>query len=111
VRFHGAFSFAYSERVGTRALKIEPAISEEIRFERLRILQALQDRITGEHLSRMVGRSYRVLIEGPSKSDPLRSTGRTGQNRPVHVAGTFEPGTMLDVRIVEAYKHSLLGAA
>jgi tRNA-2-methylthio-N6-dimethylallyladenosine synthase len=111
VRFQGAFSFAYSERVGTRALKMEPAISEEIRFDRLRILQTLQDQITHEHLVGMVGQTYQVLVEGPSKTDPLRSTGRTGQNRPVHVSGTWEPGTMLDVRIVEAYKHSLLGQA
>jgi tRNA-2-methylthio-N6-dimethylallyladenosine synthase len=90
---------------------MDPAVPEEVRFERLRILQALQDRITQEHLEAMVGGTYRVLIEGPSKTDPLRSTGRTGQNRPVHVDGRFEAGTMLDVRIVEAYKHSLLGVA
>jgi tRNA-2-methylthio-N6-dimethylallyladenosine synthase len=111
VRFQGAFSFAYSERVGTRALKIDPAVPEEVRFDRLRELQTLQDRITHEWLETMVGQTHEVLIEGPSKTDPLRSSGRTGQNRPVHVQGTFEAGAMLDVRIVEAYKHSLLGIA
>ncbi len=110
VRFQGAFSFAYSERVGTRALKIEPALPEEVRFDRLRRLQVLQDRITHEWLQVMVGQTHRVLIEGPSKTDPTRSTGRTGANRPVHVQGRFEPGTMLDVSMIEAYKHSLLGA-
>lgn len=109
VRFQSAFSFAYSERVGTRALKIDPEVEENVRFDRLRELQALQDRITGEWLESMVQGRYTVLIEGPSKTDPTRSTGRTGQNRPVHVDGHFAPGTMLEVEIVEAYKHSLLG--
>lgn len=109
VRYQGAFSFAYSERVGTKALDIEPAVPVEERFDRLRELQAMQDQITQEWLEQMVGERHTVLIEGPSKSDPTRCTGRTGQNRPVHVSGDYAPGTLLQVDIVEAYKHSLLG--
>ncbi len=108
VRFHGAFSFAYSERVGTKALEMSSVPVEE-RFDRLRELQALQDEITQERLNDAVGQRQTVLIEGLSKKDATRSTGRNGQNRPVHVAGTYEPGTVLQVDIVEAYKHSLLG--
>ena len=109
VRYHGAFSFAYSERIGTRALDIEPIVPVEERFNRLRILQARQDEITLEHLQSQVGAIQDVMIEGLSKTDETRSTGRNGQNRPVHVDGHFEPGTMLSVEIIEAYKHSLLG--
>lgn len=108
VRYHAAFSFAYSERVGTRALRIEPAVPVEERFRRLRVLQTRQDEITGERLKEAVGRRQQVLIEGPSKTNPSRSTGRNGENRPVHVDGQYEPGTLLGVEIVEAYKHSLL---
>jgi tRNA-2-methylthio-N6-dimethylallyladenosine synthase len=109
VRYHGVFSFAYSERVGTRALKIEPSVPVEERFRRLRVLQARQDEITGELLGAAVGAEQAVLIEGPSKTDPSRSSGRNGENRPVHVDGAFAPGTLLEVEIVEAYRHSLLG--
>ena len=109
VRYHGAFSFAYSERVGTRALRIEPAVPVETRFERLRKLQALQDEITLDRLAEAVGSQQQVLIEGTSKTDATRSTGRNGHNRPVHVEGQYAPGTLLDVEIVEAYRHSLLG--
>lgn len=109
-RFMASYSFAYSERVGTRALQIDPAVPVEERMRRLHVLQDLQDRLTKAWLDGMVGHRYDVLIEGPSKTDATRSTGRTGQNRPVHVDGTFEPGTMLSVDIIEAYKHSLLGA-
>jgi tRNA-2-methylthio-N6-dimethylallyladenosine synthase len=111
VRYQGVFSFAYSERVGTRALQIEPAVPEEERIHRLYVLQELQERITKEWLDSMVGEKHSVLIEGPSKTDPMRSSGRTGQNRPVHVDGVFGPGTMLDVEIVEAFKHSLRARA
>ena len=109
VRFHGVFSFAYSERVGTRALRIEPSVPVPERARRLQVLQRRQDEITQELLRAMVGRRQTVLVEGPSKTDPTRSSGRNGENRPVHVEGRFEPGTFLEVRIVEAYKHSLLG--
>lgn len=109
VRYHSAYSFAYSERVGTRALRIEPAVPPEVRFERLRTLQARQETITQAWLRSMVGTRQEVLIEGPSRSDETRSTGRTGTNRPVHVDGMYAPGTFLDVEITEAFKHSLFG--
>ena len=109
VRFHSAFSFAYSERVRTRALQIEPAVPVEERMRRLRKLQDLQDRITQEWLLSMIGERHRVLIEGPSKTDDRRSTGRTANNRPCHVDGHFEVGTSIEVEIVEAFKHSLRG--
>jgi tRNA-2-methylthio-N6-dimethylallyladenosine synthase len=109
VRYHSAYSFAYSERVGTRALRIEPSVPVELRFERLRALQALQDRITSEWLQSMVGQTEEVLIEGPSRTEPGRSTGRSGTNRLVHVDGAHPAGAFLEVRISEAFKHSLLG--
>jgi len=109
VRYHSAYSFAYSERVGTRALRIEPSVPVELRFQRLRTLQALQDRITHEWLQSMVGQTEEVLIEGPSRTEPGRSTGRTGTNRLVHVDGAHPIGAFLTVRISEAFKHSLLG--
>lgn len=109
VRYEGVFSFAYSERVGTRALRIEPSVPVEERFRRLRVLQSRQDEITGEILTTTVGARQTVLVEGPSKTNEARSSGRNGENRPVHVDGRYEPGTLLEVEIIEAYKHSLLG--
>ena len=71
VQYHSAYSFAYSERVGTRALDIEGAVPVEERFERLRALQALQDRITKAYLDAMVGTRQEIMVEGPSKTDPI----------------------------------------
>lgn len=108
VGFQTAFSFAYSERSGTPAVDLPEAVPVPERFARLQRLQALQNQITQTLLAAMVGQEETVMIEGPSKTDPGRSTGRTGQNRPVHVEGHFDSGVVLNVTIVEAYKHSLL---
>lgn len=109
VRFQGAFSFAYSERTGTRAIDLPDSVPVAVRSERLQVLQARQEEITQEALQGMLGQQVEVLIEGPSKSDPEKSTGRTGQNQPVHVDGILPPGTLTTVRVAEAYKHSLRG--
>ncbi len=111
VQYRSAYSFAYSERIGTRALDIEGSIPVAERFDRLRTLQALQDGITKRYLDEMVGTRQEIMVEGPSKTDPSRVTGRTGQNRPVHVPGAYPPGTLVEVEIVEAYNHSALGQA
>ncbi|MFO0728116.1 MAG: tRNA (N6-isopentenyl adenosine(37)-C2)-methylthiotransferase MiaB [Myxococcota bacterium] len=110
VRYDGAFSFAYSERTGTRAVEVEEGVVDpEERRRRLFVLQQLQDEHTKERLSAMVGRTYPVLFEGPSKSDPTKSSGRTGQNRVVHVDGQVGRGVARMVEIREAYAHSLYG--
>jgi tRNA-2-methylthio-N6-dimethylallyladenosine synthase len=108
VRFHSAFSFAYSERKGTKALELGDSVAPEERLRRLHVLQALQEEHSQEWLAQMVGRSETLMIEGPSKSDPTRSSGRSGNNRMVHVDGLYPPGTFVEVEIIEAFKHSLL---
>ena len=48
------------------------------------------------------------MMEGPSKTNPLRWTGRSRDNRLVHVAADgFAPGEVIDVVITRALKHSL----
>jgi len=109
VRFHGAFSFAYSERTGTKAADYDGAVEPKERLRRLHVLQALQDEHTAEWQNAMVGQRYSVLIEGPSKTNHERSSGRTTSNRLVHVDGTYEAGQTIEVEVVEAFAHSLLG--
>jgi len=109
VRFDQAYSFAYSERTGTRAATLEEGVVPlEDRRRRLATLQALQDRHTQARLQSMVGRRYSVLVEGVSKSNPNRSSGRTDTNRVVHMEGQLSPGIVVTVDIIEAYAHSVL---
>jgi len=53
-----------------------------------------------------------VLIEGPSKARAENLTGRSERNEIVHVAHAADlglVGQLVDVEIVQALKHSLLG--
>lgn len=110
VRFDNIFSFMYSPRPGTAAAGYEGQVPEEIRAERLRVLQERQREITNEKSIELVGTTKEVLVEGPSKSDPLEMTGRTSCNRIVNFPAPAElSGTLTDVLITQAYPNSLRG--
>ena len=58
----------------------------------------------------LVGRTQRILVEGPSRKDPSELMGRTECNRAVNFKGpTRLIGQMVDVKISLAYPHSLRG--
>jgi tRNA-2-methylthio-N6-dimethylallyladenosine synthase len=109
VRFHGSFSFKYSDRPGTRASQLNEKIEEETQSGRLQHFQARQDEISLERNREYLGTSKRVLIEEICDSD-LR--GRTDTNHIVHIKDCHAPvavGDFLSVRIVHAGQHSLQG--
>ena len=110
-RFDTAFMFQYSPRPGTPAAGYEDQIPPEIIQERFDRLVALQNRITEESYAARVGQRHEILVEGPSRRDPARITGRTRGNAPVHVAGEWDGGTYLTADIVGAGKHHLIGEA
>lgn len=111
--FVDSFSFKYSTRPGTGAAELPGAVAPEEAQRRLERLQALQKEQTrGYHESR-IGETVRVLVEGGSRRGNGQLAGRDPQNRVVNVdlpaAAGVEPGALLDVRIVAATPHSLLG--
>jgi tRNA-2-methylthio-N6-dimethylallyladenosine synthase len=108
-RYHNIYSFRYSSRPGTAAEKMKPEVPSEERAERLSTLQGLQDNITERIMKGYEGTLKEVLLEGPSKTDPGRTTGRTRCNIPVHVPGVLSPGKLVTVRIIRALRHSLEG--
>ncbi|MFO8058892.1 MAG: tRNA (N6-isopentenyl adenosine(37)-C2)-methylthiotransferase MiaB [bacterium] len=110
VRFDETFSFRYSIRPGTAAADFSGQVEEQVKYDRLYRLQALQERITQEKNEHEVGRFHEVLVEGPSKTDPSRMTGRSRTNRLVHLpAAGAAPGELKTVRVTRALKHSLEG--
>src|SRR6185436_11188219 len=76
IRFQGAFIFKYSERPGTRAALLPDDVSEDLKRERNQVLLTLQERISREIYRESIGKSEEVLVEGPSKHDHTRLTGR-----------------------------------
>ena len=109
VRFDAAYTFQYSPRPGTEAGVREDQVPKAVVQERFDRLVAAQERISYEHNQAVVGSVVEVLVEGPSKKDPTRITGRTRTNKLVHLAGTAEPGEFLDVLVKGAAPHHLEG--
>jgi tRNA-2-methylthio-N6-dimethylallyladenosine synthase len=109
VRYDASFSFRFSSRPGTRAAELEDPVDSAIAGERLRRLQSLQDRLSMEGLSGMIGRVVEVLEEGESARGGGRLCGRT----PCHKTVNFDPagsaGPFRDVLVTSAGTHSLVG--
>ena len=89
-QFDFIYSYAFSARKGTKAAKMNDALSDEIRGRRLREIQAQQLKIQEKIRQGMVGKTYRVLVEEKGMNKGVTKwTGRTSCYRLVH----FEPET------------------
>jgi len=109
-RFAQAFTFIFSPRPGTAAaLMTERFVPEEVIQERFARLIETQGRITRELNEGMVGSTFQVLSEGPSKKLPEVATTRTRTGKLVHVEGDYAAGTFFDLHIVSAAQHHLVG--
>jgi tRNA-2-methylthio-N6-dimethylallyladenosine synthase len=110
--FDSAFTFEYSKRPGTAAVDLDGHLDPATVNERYQRLTALTRRLSEEANRRQVGTVQEVLVEGASKTDPDRVSGRTRSNRLVHVPADglpTEPGALVDVRITSAAAHYLFG--
>jgi tRNA-2-methylthio-N6-dimethylallyladenosine synthase len=84
VRFDSAFTFKYSPRPGTVAATMEDQVPADVVSERFERLAAAQQRISLERNQAHIGEVVEVMVEGPSKKDPAKLTGRTRTNKLVH---------------------------
>ena len=110
VRFDHSFSFIYSPRPGTPAAGLPDTLSMGVKKARLRRLQERINQLAADYSQAMVGTEQRVLVEGPSRKNPLHMAGRTDNNRVVNFAA--DPaliGQFVVLRITEALPNSLRG--
>jgi tRNA-2-methylthio-N6-dimethylallyladenosine synthase len=108
-RFDTVYSFAYSERPGTKAIGLGDPIPLETKLERLRRLQESQKQFQERRNQTWVGKSLEVLVEGRSKRDSSKWSGRTPGNRVVNFAGASAPGRVETIKIASATAYSLQG--
>lgn len=109
--FVGVFAFKYSPRPKTPALRLGDDVPELVKAERLAALFARSEALIVGHLNEQVGSTQRVLVEGMDRAGEGHWTGRTQRNEIVHIrdAALWElEGEEVDVRIVQANKHSLV---
>jgi len=110
VRFDDLFSFKYSPRRGTRAAQFEDQVEDNVKQERLSVLQSMQKETTLQKHQALEGTTQEILIEGQSKQGNRDVTGRTRSNKIVNVKGDVTlAGSLIPVRIVRAFPHSLRG--
>ncbi|HEX6976327.1 MAG TPA: tRNA (N6-isopentenyl adenosine(37)-C2)-methylthiotransferase MiaB [Vicinamibacterales bacterium] len=113
VRYHSMFSFKYSPRPNTLALKRMPEdIGEDEKTRRIVALQALQKDIQMELFAASVGETRDVLVDARSRRREWELSGRTSGNTVVNLAGNPSwIGRVLPVRITGANPNSLRGEA
>jgi tRNA-2-methylthio-N6-dimethylallyladenosine synthase len=112
-QFNQSFIFKYSPREGTKAAAMADDVPLAVKQERNQRLLAVQKEVSGERRRAKIGTTAEVLIEGVSKRDPSRLTGRTRGHGivvfPVPAGPALPPGALVDVRIADATPLTLFG--
>ncbi len=109
-RFDASYTFLYSKRSGTPAATMEEQVEQDVKKKRLQSLMDLQNRISLELNSELLGQTIEVLVEGPSKTNQELLTGRTATNKVVVFPGAQELiGKLCKVKIIEAKTWNLVG--
>ncbi len=114
--FDNSFIFKYSPRPGTRSAALPDDVPAEEKERRDQVLLADQERRGLQRNSRLVGTVREVLVEGPSKRNPARLSGRDGGNRIVvwdakDSPRPFASGAPARIRITQAHAQTLVGEA
>jgi len=111
VKFINSFIFKYSPRPGTAAAKLPDDVTPEVKAERNHLLLELQSEISTAKNAAMVGQTVEMLVEGTSKRDATRLTGRTRGNHIVvfPANGLDLTGELVRVKIVSATALTLFG--
>lgn len=110
VEYDTAFTFIYSRRNNTPADMMLNQIPDDVKHERFnRLVAAINNKIARKNKT-YEGKVVEVLVEGPSKNDESRMTGRTRNGKPVNFPSkNVKAGDIINVRIVRAQSFSLVG--
>jgi tRNA-2-methylthio-N6-dimethylallyladenosine synthase len=113
-QFDSAYTFIFSPRPGTRAAEMEDSfIAPEVIKDRFARLDAVIDRSALLRNEARVGLEEEVLIEGASRRDDTRVSGRTRQGKLIHFTPPAEglrPGSLATVKVEYGAPFHLLGS-
>jgi tRNA-2-methylthio-N6-dimethylallyladenosine synthase len=112
VGYDAIFGFKYSPRPNTPAIHMHDSIPEEVKIERLAILNARQRELQRTNYARHLGQTMPVMVEGQNASRG-QVIGRSSQNKTVNFTCERTPaaGSYIDVRITQVFPSSLVGEA
>ena len=109
-RFQNSFIFKYSTRPGTRAAALEDDVPWGEKKRRNVALLDIQSAISAEEYAKFVGREVEVLVEGTSKRNPNRLTGRLRTNHIVVFEGPKHlAGKLVSVKVGSSTSLTLVG--
>jgi tRNA-2-methylthio-N6-dimethylallyladenosine synthase len=110
VEFDNAYIFKYSQRRDTPATAMPDQVPQEIREERNQRLLERVNEIAARKYNKFVGRQVQILVEGPSRKNPARMTGRTRCNKIVLFDGNDRHrGQIMELKIMRAGSFTLYG--
>ena len=109
--FDYAYMFCYSERPGTIAARNYPDdVPQEVKTRRLNEIIELQNQLSLQSNRGDVGKTFEVLVEGPSKRNPEELCGRTGSDKMCVFPGRgHKAGDYVLVKIGDCTSATLLG--
>ena len=114
VKYDAIFAYKFSPRPNTPAVTMADSIPDEVKTERLRILNDRQREIQREHYGRHLGQVQECMVEGynPARGQII---GRSTQNKTVNftMGDREQPpvGSYVPVRITKTLPNCLVGEA
>ena len=109
VKYESAMMYYYNPREGTPAAKMEQ-LPVEVRKERLQRVIDLQLEHTHEQMSKRVGSTVMVLVEGVSRDDKTELLGQTEQHEKIAFkAEKSLIGSFVNVKITELSGNTFRG--
>ena len=110
VHYDSAFTFIYSPRNNTPAAKIKDNVSPAEKSKRFKeLVKALEEDIV-KYSEDMVGKTFKVLVEGPSEKNPEMLSGYTEKNKLIHFKCDISlVGEIVPVKILESHTYSMIG--
>lgn len=110
VRYDSIFSFIYSKRTGTPAEKMADVMTEEHKHENFSKMLEIQNEISLEKNKALIGSVQYVLVEGQSKTDHDKMSGRSEGGKLVHFSSdAVRPGDIVKVKIESVNTWTLSG--
>jgi tRNA-2-methylthio-N6-dimethylallyladenosine synthase len=112
VGYDGVFGFKYSPRPNTPAIHMHDSIADEVKAQRLAILNDRQREIQRANYQRHLDQVLEVMVEGHNTARG-QVIGRSSQNKTVNFTCDQMPaiGSYVDVRVSKIFPNSLVGEA
>ena len=103
--------FTYSEEEGTLAEKLDDNVPDELKNERKSIIMDLQANISAEKNEKMIGKTYKVLVD---ECGDTVSVARTEYDSPeidniVHIKSPIQKGKFVNIKVDSSNEFELIG--